>query len=146
MNKLRRLGFAHACSTGPISHWKTLAKGFSLTNSFFSSRSELEMTSLIEGFPGGSDCLQCGTPRFDPWLGKIPRRRKWQPTPVLLPGKSRQRRRLVGYSPWGHKELDTTEQLHFHFKLTQKHPSSRYFHSLSTLVLVTNYTPLVSEK
>ena len=40
-------------------------------------------------------------------------RRQWQPTPVLLPGKSHGRRSLVGYSPWGPKELDTTEQLHF---------------------------------
>ena len=40
-------------------------------------------------------------------------RRKWQPTPVLLPGKSHGRRRLVGYSPWDCKELDTTEGLHF---------------------------------
>ena len=36
-------------------------------------------------------------------------------TPVLLPGESHGRRSLIGYSPWGHKELDTTEQLHFHF-------------------------------
>ena len=40
-------------------------------------------------------------------------RRKWQPTPVFLPGKSHGWRSLVGYSPWGHKELDMTEQLHF---------------------------------
>ena len=40
-------------------------------------------------------------------------RRKWQSTPVLLPGKSHGERNLVGYSPWGCKELDTTEQLHF---------------------------------
>ena len=39
--------------------------------------------------------------------------RQWQPTPVLLPGKSHGRRSLVGYSPWGLKESDTTEQLHF---------------------------------
>ena len=38
---------------------------------------------------------------------------KWQPTPVLLPGKSHGQRNLVGYSPWGRKELDTTERLHF---------------------------------
>ena len=37
------------------------------------------------------------------------------PTPVFLPGKSHGLRNIVGYSPWGHKELDTTEQLHFHF-------------------------------
>ena len=44
-------------------------------------------------------------------------RRKWQPTPVFLPGKSHGWRTLVGYSPWGRKELDKTEQLHFHFQL-----------------------------
>ena len=42
-------------------------------------------------------------------------RRQWHPTPVLLPGKSHGRRSLVGYSPWGPKESDMTEQLHFHF-------------------------------
>ena len=40
--------------------------------------------------------------------------RKWQPTPVLLPGKSHGQRSLVGYCPCGHKELDTTEQLNLH--------------------------------
>ena len=45
-------------------------------------------------------------------------RRQWQPTPVLLPGKSYGRRSLVGYSPWGREESDTTEQLHFHFSLS----------------------------
>ena len=43
------------------------------------------------------------------------RRRKWQSTPVFLPGKSHGWRSLVGYRPWGHKELDTTGWLHFHF-------------------------------
>ena len=45
-------------------------------------------------------------------------RRQWQPTPVLLPGKSHGRRSLVGCSPWGRKELDTTERLHLHFSLS----------------------------
>ena len=54
-------------------------------------------------------------PRFDRWVGKIPWRRKWQPTPVLLLGKFHGWKSLVGYSPWGCKELDTTELLHFHF-------------------------------
>ena len=53
-------------------------------------------------------------PRFDPWVGKISQRRKWQSTPVPLPGKSYEQRSLVGYSPWGCKESDTTERLHFH--------------------------------
>ena len=46
------------------------------------------------------------------------RRRQWHPTPVLLPGKSHGWRSLVCCSPWGHKELDTTERLHFHFLLS----------------------------
>ena len=45
-------------------------------------------------------------------------RRKWQLTLVLLPGKSHGWRSLVGYSPWGHKESDMTERLHFHFSLS----------------------------
>ena len=45
--------------------------------------------------------------------GTIPWRRKWQPTPVFLPGKSHGRWSLVGYCPWGRKESDTTERLHF---------------------------------
>ena len=52
-------------------------------------------------------------------LGFIPlkRRRQWYPTPVLLPGKSHGQRSLVGCSPWGGKESDMTERLHFHFSL-----------------------------
>ena len=62
------------------------------------------------GVPGSSDgksiSLQCGRPGFDPWVRKIPWRRKWQPTPVLLPGKSHGPRSLVGPSSWGPKESD----------------------------------------
>ena len=52
--------------------------------------------------------------RWQVWVGKgmsIPWRRQWHPTPVLSPGKSHGRRSLVGYSPWGRKESDTTERL-----------------------------------
>ena len=45
------------------------------------------------------------------------RSRQWHPTPVLLPGKSHGWKSLVGCSPWGRKESDTTERLHFHFSL-----------------------------
>ena len=48
---------------------------------------------------------------FDLWVGKIPGRKKWQSTPVFLPGKSHAQRSLVGYSPWGCEELDMTEPL-----------------------------------
>ena len=64
-----------------------------------------------------SICLQGGRPGFNPWVRKIPWRRKWQPTLVLLPGKSHGQRSLVGCSPWGHKLSDTTERLHLHFLL-----------------------------
>ena len=60
--------------------------------------------------------------RFDPWVEKISWRRKWQPTPVFLSGKSHGQRSLVGYSLWGHKESDTattppTTKKHFFFLL-----------------------------
>jgi len=47
--------------------------------------------------------------RVPSWVGKIPWRRAWQPTPVFLPGESHEQRSLAGYSPQGHKESDTTE-------------------------------------
>ena len=54
------------------------------------------------GFLGGSDCKEsawnAGDPRFDPWVGKIPWKRAWQPTAVFLPGKSHGQRSLVGYT------------------------------------------------
>ena len=73
------------------------------------------------GFPGDasgneSTCQCRGRKRrcFDPWVGKIPWNRKWQPTPVLLPGECHGQRSLAGYSPWGHRELDSTERLNHH--------------------------------
>ena len=69
-------------------------------------------------FPGGSvskeSACSAGGPGFDPWVGKIPWRREWQPTPVFLPGEFHGQRSLVGYSSWGQKESDTTEQLSTH--------------------------------
>jgi len=64
-------------------------------------------------FPGGSDCkasaYNVGDPGSNPWVRKISWRRKWQPTPVSLPGKPHGWRSLVGYIPWGLKEPDTAE-------------------------------------
>ena len=65
-------------------------------------------------FPGGSDSKEsdcnAGDMGFSLWVGKIPLRREWQPTPVFLPGEFHAHRSLVGYSPWGQKESDMTEQ------------------------------------
>ena len=72
---------------------------------------------VIHGLPwwlrGLSVCLQCGRPGFNPWVRKIPWRRKWQPTPVFLPGESHGWRSLVGYSPRGHKESDKPRNFTF---------------------------------
>ena len=46
---------------------------------------------------------------MDPWVKKIPWRKKWQPTLVFFPGKFHRQRSLMGYSPWGLKESDMTE-------------------------------------
>ena len=74
------------------------------------------------GFPcssvGKESACQCRRPRFDPWVGKIPWRRKWQPTPVSLPGESHGQRSLVGCSPWGRKESGTTRRLTLTYLLT----------------------------
>ena len=59
----------------------------------------------------------CWRPGFNPWVRKISWRRKWQATPVFLPGKSHGWRNLGGHSPWGHKEMDMTEKLHLHFSV-----------------------------
>ena len=56
-------------------------------------------------------CLQCGRLGSDPWVGKIPWRRAWQPTPIFLPGESHGERSLVDYTPKGCKESDMTEWL-----------------------------------
>ena len=71
----------------------------------------LEINTNNLDFPSGSDgkesiCLQCRKPGFDSWVGNIPWRREWQPTLVFLPGELHGQKSLVGYSPWGCKELD----------------------------------------
>ena len=67
-------------------------------------------------FPSGKEpACQCRRPRrsrFNPWVEKIPWRRKWLPIPVFLPGKFHGQRSLVGYSPWGHKGLAEPEHVH----------------------------------
>ena len=62
---------------------------------------------VVKNLPANAgDVKRCG---FDPWVGKIPWRRAWQPTPVFLPGGSHRQKNLAGYSPQSCKELDMTE-------------------------------------
>ena len=70
----------------------------------------MRLLILLMGFP--SDSVVKNMPanagdigEFDPWVRKIPWKRKWQPTPVFLPGKSHGWRSLMGYSSWGHKRI-----------------------------------------
>ena len=116
------------CCTQHASKFGKLGGGHRTGKGQFSFQSQRKampknaQTTAQLGFPWWfrhlSICLQCGRPGFDPWVGKIPWRRKWQSTPVLLPGKSHGQRSLVGYSPWGGKESDMTKRLHFHFHCT----------------------------
>ena len=76
---------------------------------------------IFLGFPGGTSVkeptCQCRRHKklgFNPWVWKIPWKREWLPTPVFLPGGYHGQRSLMGYSPLGHKELDTTERLQTH--------------------------------
>ena len=67
------------------------------------------------GFPGGTSgeepACQCRRRGSDPWVSKIPWRRAWQPTPVVLPGESHGQRSLADYSPQSRRESETTEAL-----------------------------------
>ena len=77
---------------------------------------------LPRWFNSKESTCQCRRSGFNPWVGKFTRRRKLQPSPVFLPGKSHGQRSLVGYSPWNgdHKELGMTEQ-----QATHTHKSRR---------------------
>ena len=68
-------------------------------------------TGLHRWLSGSESTWLCRRLRFSLWVRKIPWRRKWQPTPVFLPGEFHGQRGLEGYSPWGHKQLNMTERL-----------------------------------
>ena len=78
------------------------------------TKSRIRLSTHIAGSFGNTVCF----PYSFVWTCYIIRRRQWQPTPVLLPGKSQGWRSLVGCSPWGSEESDSTERLHFHFSLS----------------------------
>ena len=68
----------------------------------------LPIGSVVKNLPEMQE--MCRTPGFDPWVGKIPWRRAWQPTPLFLLGKSHGQRSLAGYDPWGCKEPEMIER------------------------------------
>ena len=115
------MGSCHLKSESGSPEWQVQSLGWEdplekerpPTQGFWPGEFHLALLVLPWWLRRQSICLQFGRPRFDPWVRKIPWRRKWQSTPVLLSGKFHGRRSLVGYSPWGHRESDTTEWLHF---------------------------------
>ena len=82
---------------------------------------------------GKESTCQCRRQRFSPWVRTVPWSRKWQPTPISLPGKFHGQRSLVGYCPWGHKESDMTERLSMHAIIHTIYVSTT---SLSTQLVV----------
>ena len=82
------------------------------------SSSSSRAKRVLGGFPGGISgkestwqCRRWKRCKFNPWIGKISWNREWRSTLVFLPGQSHGRRSLVGYSPWGRKELGKTEHV-----------------------------------
>ena len=71
----------------------------------------LSFSSSPSGKQPVCQCRRQKRHRFNPWVWKMPWRRKWQPTPVFLPGESHRQRSLAGHSPRGHKEWDRLKQL-----------------------------------
>ena len=73
--------------------------------SYIGRRKGFSLIYCDRGFPKESfcQCRRCSKHRFNPWVGKTPWSRKWQPTSIFLPGKYHRQRSLVGYNPWGRR-------------------------------------------
>ena len=72
------------------------------------------LSRCLSGKESACQCRRSRRRELDPWVSKIPWRRKWQPTRVFLPPEPHRQKSLVGYSPWGHKESDTHTHTHTH--------------------------------
>ena len=116
--------------------WRLIAALFIIAQTWKQSRCPSvdgwinEVWYILTWLPRWLSCKESACQRsrhrrcdFDSWVGKIPWRRKWQPTLVFLPGKFHGQKSLVGYSPWGHKESDTTDYMHTHTH-THTHPDN----------------------
>ena len=106
--------------TSPVSLTKDKTLGLGVRNlSHWTTREVTKWIwfNLKKGFPSSTSvkehtcqCRRHKSHRLNSWVGKIPWRRKWQPTPIFLSGESHGQRSLVVYSPWGHKESDVNEE------------------------------------
>ena len=103
----------------PLTVWPdhlTVHQGYILSPCLFNSYAEHMMWNA--GLDKAQSGIKIARRNINNLSYADDRRRQWHPTPVLLPGKSHGQRSLVGCSPWGRKESDMTEQLHFHFSLS----------------------------
>ena len=107
-----------------------LAGNFAMGHFPFFATLHLSARIYLQGLPrwlrGKESACQCKRYGFNSWIGKIPWRRKWQPTPVFLPRKSHGQRSLAGYSPWGCKRVGhnlATRQQHTRIKIRAKYLS-----------------------
>ena len=106
----REMATQYSCQENPMDGeaWQATVHGVMKNRTLLS-----DFTFTIPGGADGNEpacqSSKLKSPGLDPWVRKIPWRRKWQPNPVFLPGESHGWRSLAGYSPWGHKELETTE-------------------------------------
>ena len=99
-----------------LNHWSYYCPELFTFLSLLTDYSLQVPLSPVTAFAQPSDFSQWNMNKCD--VCHIQRRRRWHPTPVLLPGKSHGQRSLVGCGPWGHEESDMTEQLPFHFSLS----------------------------
>ena len=103
----------HPHPTPPPAHWpmqageKKKVKGAYLVAQVVKSFSQVAL--VVKNPPASAGDMM--RPRFYPWVGKIPWRKEWLPTPWFLPWEFHGQRSLVGYTPWGCKESDMTERL-----------------------------------
>ena len=105
----------------------------------YRNRRVLWMSLHWQSFPGGASgkeltcqCRRCKRHGFDPWVGKIPWRRAWQPTPVFSPRESLEQRSLAGYNPWVRKESDMAEATGHALQVTGTQSPSQGLRFIST--------------
>ena len=109
--------------------------------SLFNAKLNIHMWAFLwlSGKKFTCHCRRCRRRGFNPWVRKIPWKRKRQPTPIFLPGKSHGQRSLMGYSPWNPKESYTTEQLSMHVYVC----TSVCIYTQKTSFIITTYTKII---
>ena len=103
--RIRNLSLPFPIIKAYLEAWCVCSHGVAKSRTWLSDWTELIWNQRWNPWwlSGKEPACQCKRYGFNPWVGKIPLRRNWQPTPVFLPGESYGQRSLAGYSPWGRK-------------------------------------------